>query len=53
MICPHCCSWTPGKNFYCPHCGLAAETEESGVSLLFVCSASLALFAVVASLFYR
>jgi hypothetical protein len=51
MTCPHCCSWTPGKNFYCPRCGLAAETDESGVSLLLVWSAGLALFAVVASLF--
>ena len=50
MICPHCCSWTPGKNFYCPHCGLVAETDVS-VSLLLACSASLALFVVVASLF--
>jgi hypothetical protein len=51
MICPHCCSWTPGKNFYCPYCGLAAETTDSAPSLLLACSASLAIFAVVATLF--
>ena len=50
MYCLKCSSWTPGKAFYCPHCGSRTKATDSGSSFLLACSAAALALAIAASL---